>query len=213
MASTISADSGLVSGIAGIKYTSDSSGVLALQTGNNTTALTVDTSGNALLGTTTGFTSTTSGGQFVTGGVGIYPWVNGSSGATNTTNYTGNVYQNPTVFASTGASAQPLFGIVSNPQISNTGASGAGQSLAYGIYTYPYISSSGTSAYIAIRGIFTGAVRSSATDTSTYTSNFLQGISASASHGPTLASTAYTASIRAIQAAPSIQSGSASELS
>ena len=53
MASTISADSGLVSGIAGIKYTSDSSGVLALQTGNNTTALTVDTSGKVGIGTTT----------------------------------------------------------------------------------------------------------------------------------------------------------------
>jgi hypothetical protein len=53
MATTINADNGAVSGSAGLKYSSDSSGVLALQT-NGTTAVTVDTSQNvSLAGTLT----------------------------------------------------------------------------------------------------------------------------------------------------------------
>ncbi len=53
MATTINADNGVVSGSAGLKSTSDSSGVLALQT-NGTTAVTVDTSQNVIFaGTTT----------------------------------------------------------------------------------------------------------------------------------------------------------------
>jgi Chaperone of endosialidase len=52
MTTTISADNGSISGSAGLKMTSDSSGVLALQTGANTTAVTVDTSGNVGVGVT-----------------------------------------------------------------------------------------------------------------------------------------------------------------
>jgi hypothetical protein len=48
MTTTINADDGVVSGSAGLKYSSDSSGVLALQT-NGTTAVTVDTSQNVTL--------------------------------------------------------------------------------------------------------------------------------------------------------------------
>jgi hypothetical protein len=50
MTTTINADDGVVSGSAGLKYSSDSSGVLALQT-NGTTAVTVDTSQNVGIGT------------------------------------------------------------------------------------------------------------------------------------------------------------------
>ena len=53
MTTTISADNGSVSGSAGLKMSSDSSGVLALQTGANSTAMTLDTSGNVGIGTTT----------------------------------------------------------------------------------------------------------------------------------------------------------------
>jgi len=53
MTTTINADNGVSSGSAGLKYSSDSSGVLALQT-NGTTAVTVDTSQNvSLAGTLT----------------------------------------------------------------------------------------------------------------------------------------------------------------
>jgi len=46
MTTTISADNGTVSGSAGLKSTADSSGILALQTGANTTAVTIDASQN-----------------------------------------------------------------------------------------------------------------------------------------------------------------------
>jgi hypothetical protein len=52
MAATINADDGAVSGSAGLKYSADSSGVLALQT-NGTTAVTVDASQNVGIGTAT----------------------------------------------------------------------------------------------------------------------------------------------------------------
>ena len=52
MASTINADNGVTSGNAGLKYASDGTGNLALQT-NSTTAMTIDASQNVLIGTTT----------------------------------------------------------------------------------------------------------------------------------------------------------------
>jgi len=51
MTTTISADNGTVSGSAGLKSTADSSGILALQTGANTTAVTIDASQNVGIGT------------------------------------------------------------------------------------------------------------------------------------------------------------------
>ena len=51
MASNINADNGVVSGSAGLKTSADSTGVLALQT-NGTTAVTVNTSQNVGIGTT-----------------------------------------------------------------------------------------------------------------------------------------------------------------
>lgn len=51
MASTITADNGVVSGSAGIKSSADSSGVLALASGTGTTAVTIDTSQNVGIGT------------------------------------------------------------------------------------------------------------------------------------------------------------------
>lgn len=47
MATIISADNGTVSGTAGLKSSADSSGILILQTGANTTGLTIDASQNA----------------------------------------------------------------------------------------------------------------------------------------------------------------------
>lgn len=51
MATTINADNGVVSGAAGLKSSSDGTGILALQT-NGTTAVTVDASQNVGIGTT-----------------------------------------------------------------------------------------------------------------------------------------------------------------
>jgi hypothetical protein len=52
MPAIINSDNGVVSGSVGLKYSTDNSGVLALQT-NGTTAVTVDTSQNVGIGTTT----------------------------------------------------------------------------------------------------------------------------------------------------------------
>jgi hypothetical protein len=63
MTTTINADDGVVSGSAGLKYSADSSGVLALQT-NGTTAVTVDASQNVTLAgtlTATGVTTVQAG--------------------------------------------------------------------------------------------------------------------------------------------------------
>ena len=70
MASIINADNGVVSGSAGLKTSADSTGVLALQT-NGTTAVTVDTSQNVGVGTT----SPASFGKFgVRGAVTLATW-------------------------------------------------------------------------------------------------------------------------------------------
>ena len=52
MASTLNADDGVVSGSSGLKSSADATGILALQT-NGTTAVTVNTSQNVGIGTTT----------------------------------------------------------------------------------------------------------------------------------------------------------------
>ena len=55
MPSSINSDNGVVSGSAGLKYSSDSTGVLALQTNGNT-AVTIDATGN--IGATGGYFNT-----------------------------------------------------------------------------------------------------------------------------------------------------------
>jgi hypothetical protein len=64
MTTIISADNGTVSGSAGLKSTADSSGILAFQTGANTTAVTIDASQNVKFSNNIsvgGATPTTSG--------------------------------------------------------------------------------------------------------------------------------------------------------
>jgi hypothetical protein len=51
MTTTITADTGAVSGTAGLKQSADSSGILALATGTGTTAVTIDASQNVGIGT------------------------------------------------------------------------------------------------------------------------------------------------------------------
>ena len=67
MAVTINADNGVSSGSAGLKQTADSTGVLALQT-NGTTAVTVDTSQNVGIGTSSPSYKL----DILTGGGGVY---------------------------------------------------------------------------------------------------------------------------------------------
>jgi len=75
MANTINADNGVSSGTAGLKSTSDGTGILALQT-NGTTALTIDASQNVSL---TNALAVTSGGTGVTTSTGSGSVVLGTS--------------------------------------------------------------------------------------------------------------------------------------
>jgi hypothetical protein len=52
MAQTINADNGVISGSTGLKFTADTTGILDLQT-NGTTKVTIDSSGNLVVGTFT----------------------------------------------------------------------------------------------------------------------------------------------------------------
>ena len=164
---------------------------------------TYDTSGNVLLGTTTAFTSTTYGGQFVSGGVGIYPYATNSvTVPTNTTIYSGNVYQNPTVFSGTnGASSQNLYGNLSAPQVSNSGSGGSLGNTLYGYYAQPLMTSTGSSAAGNIYGIYLQVTRYSATDTSA-SLNTLMGVYSVVSHQTLLASTAAASNVYAFYANP-----------
>jgi hypothetical protein len=79
MASIITADTGAVSGTAGLKQSADSSGVLALATGTGTTAVTIDASQNVGIGTSSPAYKTDVSGTFgassvyVTGAASAYP--------------------------------------------------------------------------------------------------------------------------------------------
>lgn len=79
MTTTISADNGVVSGSAGLKSTSDGSGVLALQTGANITALTLNASQNAVFAGTLTSGAITSTGAITSGTGALYPLVSGIS--------------------------------------------------------------------------------------------------------------------------------------
>jgi hypothetical protein len=82
MPSILNSDNGAVSGSAGLKYSSDGSGVLALQT-NGTTAVTVDASQNVTLAKNLAFTGT---GNRITGDFSNATFTNRASFQTSTTN-------------------------------------------------------------------------------------------------------------------------------
>ena len=66
MAQTINADNGVISGSTGLKFTADTTGILALQN-NGTTSLTIDTSGNVGIGTSSPISNSGYGGLSVNG--------------------------------------------------------------------------------------------------------------------------------------------------
>ena len=80
MASIISSDSGLISGVPGLKTSADTSGALQIQTGNNATAITVDASQNVGIGTAT----PTAKLHVTTSGVASVPATSGTTLATGT---------------------------------------------------------------------------------------------------------------------------------
>jgi hypothetical protein len=118
MATTINADNGAVSGSAGLKYSSDSTGVLALQT-NGTTAVTVDASQNVGIGTASpasklevaGYTNITTGGIKVSGSV---------TGYTDEISLGGTASNSSYAISTTGTGTPSMF--FDHRGTSNTGA-------------------------------------------------------------------------------------------
>jgi hypothetical protein len=122
MPSIITADSGAVSGSAGLKSSADSSGVLALATGTGTTAVTIDASQNVGVGTSTpNFESGTGKGIQVnySGGLGSHIKLTDSasgSGATdgfdlyayNTNGYVENYEAGAIIFRNNGSEGMRL---------------------------------------------------------------------------------------------------------
>lgn len=91
MTTVITADSGGVSGSAGIKQSADSSGVLALATGTGTIAVTIDASQNMIPQVQTTPPSLTANGQMVmnlTSNTNLRISVRGSDGTTRVANIT-----------------------------------------------------------------------------------------------------------------------------
>ena len=103
MTTTISADNGSISGSAGLKSTPDGSGVLALQTGANVTALTIDASQN--IAVNSGNFSFSSTGQKITGDFTNATLLNRTTFQTSTTNGSTGAYFLPNG-TSTAASVQ-----------------------------------------------------------------------------------------------------------
>jgi hypothetical protein len=91
MTTTITADTGAVSGTAGLKQSADSSGILALATGTGTTAVTIDASQNMIPQVQTAPPSLTVNGQLVmnlTSNTNLRISVRGSDGTTRVANIT-----------------------------------------------------------------------------------------------------------------------------
>jgi hypothetical protein len=147
--------------------------------------LRIDTSGNLLLGTTTGFSTTTNAGNMVIAGLGMYPYTT-NTGSTNTVGFSSLNIENLTTFiGNNGATTQGYDGITSSPKGSNTGAGGTSFVTVRGGNFLPTIQSSSSAARVAIFGINSTAQRGNANDTSTASNNNIIGVIATAAHATT----------------------------
>jgi hypothetical protein len=153
-----------------------------LNTGTNTERMRITSTGNALLGTTVDFSTTTNAGNMAIAGVGIYPYTL-QTGATNTTISSSLNIENLTIFSgNNGLSSQTYDGIISTPEGSNTGAGGTNFVTVRGGNFQPSIQSSGSAARVSMSGLTGNATRGNANDTSTASNNTLTGVSAIVNH-------------------------------
>jgi len=178
-----------------------------IQAGN----ILVSTTGNIQIANTYPSTSNISGALTVAGGVGISGNVNidGVNGAgtlsiggygvrtlaTNNLNQATTSMlsiQNSSDVAYTGSTRSYFYALSATPSVTNSGAGGSQFIDVAGAYFSPRITSSGTASRIQLWGSQSYAYRSNAADTSTYTSNYLTGLSASHGHLSGLSATAVT---------------------
>jgi hypothetical protein len=174
------------------------------------TKLEVDSSGNLLIGTATGFTTTSVPGGCVFSGYGIYPYTSYESstpsGVTNTTirssvNSLANV-------SFDGSSSLEHQSILVRPTLSATGTGGSNQSSLRGVVSSPRITFAAASSRVFLQGGLFSAIRTSSTDSSTNASNAQQGLFAVAGVDGSVGSGASSAEITG--AGCSVFSGSGS---
>jgi hypothetical protein len=155
--------------------------------------------GNALLGTTVDYTTTTNAGNMAVAGLGIYPYTI-QTGTTNTTVSSSLNIENLTIFSgNNGTSSQTYDGIISTPKGSNTGAGGTNFVTVRGGTFQPSIQSSGSAARVQIVGVTATATRNNANDTSTASNNSVFGVSAVAQNGTSAAAGIVTGTAAAVQ--------------
>jgi len=156
---------------------------LALST-NGVERVRLDSSGNLLVGTTTGFTSTTSAGAIAAAGIGNYPYISGTGSSgdiTASANNIGILHQAP-LFTATGGSFTPITSVLVAPRVRNTGSGGTGSAFVVGISSSPLVEGTSANARIGAVGLRAFAVRTSALDVSTQTSNDVYGATGTAGH-------------------------------
>jgi hypothetical protein len=174
--------------------------------------LRIDTSGNLLLGTTTGFTSTTVAGAAQVSGYGVYPYL-ASNLATNTAVFSGLNYFNPTPFAGdNGLTNTTLAGIQSSVQVNNSAAGGAGSVSISGSSSTAFTSSVAATARINVRGVLASAVRGSANDLSSNALSIIQGANFTAQHSNAVPTTVVSSSVDGVEGRSFISSGTATSM-
>ena len=141
---------------------------------------------------TTAFIGVSSPSPILASGMGTFPAILNSGITTNSLG--GIFYQNSDDFTNNGATTNVIYGIYSNPKISNTGASGNAMQQAIGLAVNPVIASSGAgaSAYINLMGAQLIATRGSSTDLSSNSSNILQAAFIQAGHAAGLSTAVVT---------------------
>jgi hypothetical protein len=148
-----------------------------------TEAMRIDSSGNLLLGTTIGFTSTTLAGAFKMDGYGVYPYLN-TTGNTNTGVLSGLTYQNSTPYSGdNGATSTTLVAALVQARISNSGAGGSNSINIQAGNFGTVVTNVASTARIGLTGLTGAAVRNTTTDVSTNVNNSLTGVSGTAVHG------------------------------
>jgi len=166
----------------------------------NGTGFTYDGS-NALLGTTTNFSSTDSAGAIASTGMAIYPF-SLSSGTTNTA-IRSSVLSHGAGAANDGT--KRFYGFVAAPQLSYSSATGAAAS--GGIHIAPAILSSTSTARVNVAGINIDVTRNNPNDVTTSTFGTTQGINCSVSTSTGLPSTTKVPSLRGISATATVGAG------
>jgi len=186
---------------------------LALST-NGVERVRLDSSGNFLVGTTTGFTSTISAGAIAAAGTGSYTFIKGtgiSGDVTEALTGVGIFHQAPLITV-TGATSAAAHSVFVSPRLNNTGSGGTQFNQLVGIQSRPQIQGTSANARISGVGIRSLTTRTSALDISTNANNELFGIVGVAGHdaadltSPTWPSV-YTKNISGVSGAAFIYAG------